>query len=252
MNTMTPPTIERLAESPARPRAFFSRMLLHVASLLVGLGCYVAYEHFKLRGESTQALASLIAAAVFVLAPFRLLIGGLFFVERKVMHLVHGVLGLGLVGLTLGGAVSGGPLLSHAALAPFALMGAAQAVMHQNHPRNAQQAAALRRFASSLQEVQQFAGSKQPTSPENIARSVSVLHDILSKAQALGETELAADPNFQSALQRATTRFGLTLGLDSVDRVIDKLATNPAAAGAVPGLRRQLAHARATLDSPRG
>jgi hypothetical protein len=155
---------------------------------------------------------------------------------------------LALVGLAASGVVSGGPLVTHAALAPFAVMGAAQAVMHQNHPRNAQQAEALRRFATSLPEVAQFTQNGSLASPQNAARAVVVLRDLLAKAEALGYTELDADPGFQSALRQATTRFGLTLGLDQADKVITALANNPAAAGAVPGLRQQLAKARRVAE----
>jgi len=146
--------------------------------------------------------------------------------------------------ITSGGVISGQPLLNRAALAPFAIMGAAQAVMHQNHPRNAKQAEALRSFASSLPEVAEFTSSGNLTSPENAARAVRVLNDLISKAEVLGETELEADPNFQSAWARATTRTGLTLGLDTIDQAINRLASNPSAAAAVPDLRRRLAHAR--------
>jgi len=73
---------------------------------------------------------------------------------------------------------------------------------------------------------------------------VRVLNDLISKAEALGETELEADPAFQSAWAQATTRTGLTLGLDTVDQAINRLAANPAAAPAVPELRRRLAKAR--------
>jgi hypothetical protein len=123
--------------------------------------------------------------------------------------------------------------------------------MHQNHPRNAKQAEALRRFATSLPEVAEFTSSRDLTSPQNIARAVHVLNDLISKAQALGETELEADPNFQSAWARATTRSGLTLGLDVVDQGINRLAANPAAAASVPELRQRLAKARALAKAER-
>ena len=110
---------------------------------------------------------------------------------------MHGLGGLAVVGLTMSGAVQGRPILTHAALAPFAIMGAAQAVMHQDHPRNAAQAAALQRFASSLPEVEAFMKGDL-TSPANARRAVAVLTDLIGKAQALGETELAADPNFKA------------------------------------------------------
>ncbi|HVS75365.1 MAG TPA: hypothetical protein VHE11_00410, partial [Steroidobacteraceae bacterium] len=141
----------------------------------------------------------------------------------------------------------GQPVLSHAALAPFAMMGAAQALMHSNHPRDARQAAALRRFVTSLPEVEQFTRPANLASPANAARAASALSDIIGKARALGETELDSDPGFQSALRRVTARTGLTLGLDAVDRAIGRLQASPAAAGQVPALRRQLAAARRAL-----
>jgi hypothetical protein len=132
------------------------------------------------------------------------------------------------------------------------MMGAAQAIMHQDHPRNAQQADALRRFATSLPEIEQFTKTGDLTSPANVAKAVSVLNDLLAKAQALGQTELQSDPGFQSALRQVTTRFGLSLGLDTVDEVIQELAANPAASGALPGLRKQLADARKVVEARQG
>jgi len=132
-------------------------------------------------------------------------------------------------------------------MAPFAIMGAAQAVMHQNNPRNAKQAAALQQFAASLPEVAQFADAKDLTSPANARRAVAALSDILTKAQALGQTELDADPGFQSALKQATTRFGANLGLDAVDLALRNLSESPAAGSAVPELQRRLALARKTI-----
>jgi hypothetical protein len=128
-------------------------------------------------------------------------------------------------------------------------MGAAQAIMHQDHPRNAQQAEALRRFATSLPEVAQFTSARDLSSPANVARAVSVLNDLLTKAQALGETELAADPAFQSALRRVSTRAGLGLGLDSIEHTIDMMAANPAAAGAAPSLRKHLLAVRQAVGA---
>ncbi len=223
------------------------RVLLHGGFLLIAVVCLTAYEHFRLHGEKTQALASLLLAAGFGFAPLRVVVRELFVIEGKLLHLVHGVGGLVLGLLTLGGVVSGGPLLVHGAMAPFAIMGAAQAIMHQDHPRNAQQAEALRRFATSLPEVGQFAKSGNPASPENAHQAIAVLSDLVAKAQALGETELQADPGFQGALRRVTTRFGLSLGLDAIDRAIGQLSANPAAAKAVPGLRSRLARARKTV-----
>ena len=225
------------------------RFLLHTVSLLVGIGAFVAYQHFSTEGSSTASMVSLGAAAVFGLAPLRLLLHEIFAIEGRILHFVHGIGGLLMIGLTFGGAVQGGPLLTHAAMAPFALMGAAQAIMHQNHPRNTEQAAALQRFATSLPEVAQFTKSGDLASPANAARAVAVLTDLIGKAQVLGETELRGDPEFQSAWQKATTHVGLSLGLDAMDRAVDRLAANPTTAGAVPELRRRLAAARKTAGS---
>ena len=71
---------------------------------------------------------------------------------------------------------------SRAWMAPFAMMGAAQAVMHQNNPRNAKQAAALKQFAASMPEVAQFANAKDLTSPANAQRAIAALSDIASIA----------------------------------------------------------------------
>jgi hypothetical protein len=183
-------------------------LVLHVFNLLIAAGAFAAYEHFHLLKQTTPALISLVIAAVFALAPVRAILGELWSLESKALHIVHGVGGLGLIGLALGGYVSGGPVLNHAAMAPFEIMGAAQAIMHQQHPRNARQAEALRRFATSLPEVEQFTSARNLTSPDNVARAVRVLRDLISKAQALGATELDADPGFQSALRQVTTHVG--------------------------------------------
>jgi hypothetical protein len=244
MNRVLPTLPETSPVQASASRGLLRRILLHCVLLVLAAVAFVAYQHFKLAGQSTAALVSLVAAAILALAPLRALIGELFAIEGKALHALHGIGGLAFVGLAAGGVISGQPLLSHAAMAPFALMGAAQAIMHQDHPRNAKQAEALRRFASSLPEVAEFTHSGNLTSPENAARAVHVLNDLISKAEALGETELEADPKFQSAWARATTRTGLTLGLDTIDQAVNRLAANPAAAGAVPDLRRRLAKAR--------
>jgi hypothetical protein len=244
------PISEAMPPGPAsRARSLIGRILLHITLLLIAAALFIGYQHFALAGQSTHSLVCLIGAAGFGLAPVRAVISELFALERKALHLLHGAGGLLVAGLSLGGIVSGGPLLTHASLAPFAIMGAAQAVMHQDHPRNARQAEALRRFVTSLPEIEQFAKSGSLTAPGNAARAVAVLTDLIAKAQALGETELQADPGFQSALRRATTRFGLTLALDTVDKAIGDLAANPAAARAVPALRQQLATARRTVET---
>ncbi len=246
MNAFGQPAVQ----SPAAPRASLGsvvgRILLHGVFLLIAVGCFAAYLHFKVGGRSDAALASLVAAAGFGFAPVRDVVRLVFRVEGKALHLVHGLGGLALVGLPVAGVVSGTPVLTRTAMAPFAVMGAAQALMHQNHPRNAKQAAAMQSFAASLPEVAQFAGGNL-SSPANAQRAVVALSDILAKAQALGQTELDADPGFQSALNQVSTRFGANLGLDAVDLALGKLAANPATAGAVPALRKELASARSTF-----
>lgn len=248
MRTETVATYGNPEVKPRTTQPLLRRIVLNLLALAGAAGLYVAHEHWSVDGQSTPALIALIGAALLALVPVRAVLGGLFALEGKAMHLVHGVGGLALVGLAAGGVISGGPLVTHAALAPFAVMGAAQAIMHQNHPRNAQQAEALRRFATSLPEVAQFTKNGSLASPQNAARAVMVLRDLLGKAEALGYTELDADPGFQSALRQATTRFGLTLGLDQADKVITALAKNPSTASAVPALRQQLAKARRVAE----
>lgn len=238
---------EPLAMQGRRSGSIVGRVLLHAFNLVIAAGAFAAYQHFSLEGRSTAALVSLIASGGFLLAPLRALLHAVFAIEHRVLHIVHGIGGLAFVALAGGGMIPGGPLLTHAALAPFAMMGAAQAVMHQDHPRNAQQAEALRRFATSLPEVARLTRAGNLTSPDGAARAVEALSDIIGKAQALGETELASDPGFQGALRRVTARTGLTLGLDSVDQALSRLAADPAAARQIPALRRRLAAARRTL-----
>jgi hypothetical protein len=229
-------------------RSIVAKVLIHGGFILIAAVAFVGYEHFKVQGQSTPSLVSLMVAAGFGFAPVRALLSELLVIEGKILHVVHGFGGLGLCGLALGGFISGGTVLTHAALAPFAIMGAAQAMMHQDHPRNQEQAEALRRFATSLPEVEQFTRPGNLSSPENVRRAILVLSDLLRKAQVLGETELKSDPGFQSALKRLTTKFGLSLGLDAVDRAIIQLSGNPAAASALPELRKQLAKARNTVN----
>jgi len=238
------------SSGPSTGQRIVRAIVANVFYLVIAAVLFVAYEHFKIDHQRGPSIACLIGACLFVLMPVRSLLQALFTLESRVMHFAHGAGGLLAAGLVAGSAISSGPLLTHTAMAPFAMMGAAQAIMHQEHPRNAKQAEALRRFATSLPEVEQFTRGGDLTSPENVARAVSVLTDLIGKAQALGETELEADPGFQSALRQATTRFGLTLGLDSVDRAISNLAANPAAARSVPELRRKLAAARSAVANP--
>lgn len=247
--TAAPPIGAR--QSSARGNAARSvamKVLVHGGFLVVAVVCLAAYEHFNAQGQSTASLVSLGGAALFAFAPLRDVTHVVFGIEGHALHIVHGVGGLALGALPLTGVLSGAPVLTHAAMAPFAIMGAAQAVMHQNHPRNAEQAAALQRFAESLPEVAQFASAKNLASPQNAEQAVKALSDIIGKAQALGETELAADPNFQSAFSRVSERFGANLGLDAVQLALAKLAANPTTASAVPQLRARVAVARSTIS----
>jgi len=242
----TPELPDLRLDPPRRSLASIAgRILLHLIYLVIALGAFLAYQHYSTIGAKTESMVSLLVAGGFALAPVRAVLHAFFAVERRVLHAVHGLGGLAVVGLGLSGAVQGRPMLTHAALAPFAMMGAAQALMHPNQPRNAAQAAALQRFVTSLPEIEQFTKGDL-TSPANAQRAVAVMSDLVAKAQVLGETELAADPNFQSALSRATTHVGLSLGFDAIDQALNTLATNPAAATAVPDLRRRLAQARRT------
>lgn len=245
-----PPAGVLAAETP-KAGGVVGRILLHGLSLLVAAGAFVAYQHFELNGEATASMVSLVAAGLFAFSPIRALAGEFFALEGKALHALHGIGGVALVALGATGVFKGPELVSQAAMAPFAIMGAAQALMHHEHPRNAEQAAAMRRFATSLPEVAQIAKPGALNSPAAAAQAVAALRDIISKAQALGETELRADPAFQSAWAEATTRTGLSLGLDSVDQAINRLAANPGTTGAVPDLRRQLARARALAHGSR-
>jgi hypothetical protein len=223
------------------------RFLLHVGFLAIALGCLAAYEHFAAEGQSNASIVSLVAAAGFGFLPLRDLARVVFRIGGTALHGVHLVGGLALAAIPFTGVVSGTSVLSHAALAPFSMMGAAQALMHSNQPRNAKQEAALRQFVASLPQIEQLAGPKSFSSPESAARAAAVLSDIVAKAQVLGETELDADPEFQGALRQVTTRFGAGLGLDAVDVALNQLAANPAMARLVPGIREQVTVARQAI-----
>ena len=224
------------------------RLVWHAILLLIAVACFAAYGHLKVEGRSTAAMTVLVVGAVCGFAPLRDVLRLVFRIEGTALHFAHALGTLGLVGLPVSGVVSGAPLFARSWRAPFAIMGAAQAIMHQNRPRNARQAAALQTFAASLPEVAQFASSNHPLSPASAQRAIVVLTDIIGKAQTLGETELDADPGFQGALRQVSTRFETSLGLDAVDLALRNLSGNPAAASAVPGLQRRLAQARQTID----
>ena len=245
---LNPQAVDTPPERRRTVRSIALRVLLHLGLLVVALGCLGAYQHFKLAGASNAAWVSLGGAALFGFAPLRDVTHIVFGIEGRLLHVVHGLGGLALGALPLTGVVSGTPVLTHAATAPFAIMGAAQALMHANTPRNPRQAAALRQFVASMPELEVVGNPRNFSTAQGAQRAVAALADIIGKAQSLGETELAADPKFQSAWSQASARFGANLGLDAVDEALGKLASNPATAGAVPGLRSRLAIARRTLD----
>jgi hypothetical protein len=228
-------------------RGLVGRILLHLVFLVVAVACFALYEHFKVVGRSDLALGYLVAAAIFALLPLRDLLHVVFGVSGAALHMVHAVGSLILIAVPLSGFVSGTPLLTNAAMAPFAVMGAAQALMHAEHPRNAKQAQAMRSFASSLPELRGVADGKQLATPAGARRAIVILSDIITKAQTLGQTELQSDPRYRSALGQASAGFGAKLGLDAVEVVLGKLAANPATAFYVPKLRQQLASARRTI-----
>ena len=244
---LNPEAVEQLPKRRPTVRSVATRVLLHLGLLLVALLCLGAYQHFKLAGQSTASMASLGGAALFGFSPLRDVTRLVFGIEGRILHVVHGVGGLALGALPLTGVVSGTPILTRAATAPFAIMGAAQALMHSNNPRNAQQAAAMHQFIASMPELEAVGNPRSFSTAQGAQRAVAALTDIIGKAQSLGETELAADPKFQSAWRQASTRFGASMGLDAVDAALGKLAANPATASAVPGLRARLAVARRTL-----
>lgn len=240
--------IEQLPTRRTTMRSVAMRVLIHVGLLVVAIGCLGAYQHFKVEGQSTASMASLVGAALFGFAPLRDVTHLAFGIEGRVLHLVHIVGGVGLGVLPLTGVVSGTPVLTRAAMAPFAMMGAAQALMHSNNPRNTEQAAAMHRFVESMPELEAVGNPRSFSSGASAQRAITALSDVIGKAQSLGETELRSDPAFKSAWRQASTRFGANLGLDAVDDALGKLARNPATASAVPGLRARLALARRTLS----
>src|SRR5262245_12719792 len=72
-------------------------VMLHALCVALAILLFAAYEHLAVHGQSPRSLACLVGAAVFALVPLRAVLGALFSVETKVMHLLHGVGGLFLV-----------------------------------------------------------------------------------------------------------------------------------------------------------
>jgi hypothetical protein len=69
--------------SRASPGAIAARILLHGLFLLIAVGCFAAYEHFKIQGQSNASLVSLIAAALFGFAPVRDFVRVVFAIEAR-------------------------------------------------------------------------------------------------------------------------------------------------------------------------
>jgi hypothetical protein len=241
---MTDPAPTRSPIPSPAVRAVLLRVLWHLLAVVLAVAAFAAYQHFKVEGPPAASLLSLLAAAAFAFVPLRDLVGFVWRVEGVLLHTIHvlGAIALAIVPLT--GAISGLPILTRTALAPFALMGAAQALMHHNGPRSVQQAEALRRFVTTLPQLSALTSPQALRSPTNVQRAVVALSDVLSRAEALGQTELDADPGFQAALRRTTTRVGLELALDAVQTSLDRLPATPTTAQALHSVRAQLATAR--------
>ncbi|HWA58706.1 MAG TPA: hypothetical protein VG692_15710 [Gemmatimonadales bacterium] len=236
---------DALTSSPHR--ALLRRLAWHLLALVLAILSLTAYLHFRAEGPAAAATGALIASALFGFVPLRDLVRLFFRVEGPLLHLVHVLGGLALALVPLSGAISGVPLLTRSAMAPFAIMGAAQALMHQDHPRNPQQLQAIQRFAASLPELAAFASPKALHSPADIQRAVANLSDVLTKAQALGQTELDADPGFQAALRRASTRLGVNLALDAMQVSLKGLPPSLATTAPIQTLQTQLAQTRSLI-----
>ena len=99
---------EARLDPPKRSLASIAgRFLLHALFLVIALGAFLAYQHYSTLGAKTESTVSLLIAGGFALAPVRAVLHAFFAVERRVLHLVHGLGGLAVVGLTLSGAVQG-------------------------------------------------------------------------------------------------------------------------------------------------
>src|SRR5215470_4243013 len=110
-------------EPPRRSLASIAgRVLVHILFLVIAIGAFLAYQHYSTLGAKSESTVSLFVAAGFAFAPVRAVLHAFFAVERRVVHLVHGLGGLAVVGLSMSGVVQGRPILTHAALAPFAVM----------------------------------------------------------------------------------------------------------------------------------
>jgi hypothetical protein len=148
---------------PGRRAATGVRLVWHAVLLAIAVACFAAYGHLKVEGRSTAAMTALVAGAVCGFAPLRDVLRLAFRIEGTALHIAHGLGALGLIGLPVSGVVSGTPLFARSWRAPFAIMGAAQAIMHQTQPRNARQAAALQTPVDTAR-IRSAAGAAEPPS----------------------------------------------------------------------------------------
>jgi hypothetical protein len=234
---MVAPQPETPAITGSPPWHWIGKFLVRGLFVVLALGLYLTYRHYNLAGRQAPALASLGGAAVFVWAAIRGLLGRL----RQLAFVL-------VPAAALLGYWQGAPLVDQFAQSPFAIMGAMQAVTHQNHPRSAEQAAALRQFANSLTEVGSFAGGDL-RSPANAARALQVIGNIVTKAEYLGATELRSDPGFQNALRNTALRTGIGWGLDTADAALRSFGGNASIARQVTELQQRLREVRRRLDA---
>jgi hypothetical protein len=236
---------------------------LHGLLLTAALGAFLAYGHYKLQaGSASTAHVFLGTSALLGFAPIRSIAHGIFAIEGKALHLLHGLGGLGLFALVGTGAVSGDRFSVDAALAPFSLMAAPQAFLHPHRASSPEEATAARRFIEGLPQLEALARPGALTSPEGMTQAMRALTTAVAKAEALGRAELKNDPGFQNAaatvgspgfaenLRRKLWRGGLTLGLDSVERAMERTEQAARAQGS-PGNLERVAQLRRRLTADR-
>ena len=77
------------------------RLLLHAVFLVIAIACLAGYEHFRVAGRTDASVACLVAAGLFGFAPLRDLLGLVFGLGGRALHLVHALGALGLAVLPL-------------------------------------------------------------------------------------------------------------------------------------------------------
>jgi hypothetical protein len=235
---------------PGCSRSLWLSALIHAASFVAGLCCLAAWRVLRLDGYSTASMGALVAAGLLLFSSLHLVLDAVFAIGRRLRHAAHIVASLGFAGLAVGGHLNHLPVLNEAALAPFAMFGAVQALTHSGQPRNQEQAAALQHFLSGMREIEglDFSGR----SLEGTQHTAAVLKDLIARARLLGTTELRSDPGIQSALRQVAARSGLSLGMDNLEGAIDKLASQPGGERAAHELHRELTAARRKIAAGSG